>query len=304
MRTGRLLLAGVLGCLVVSLPVFANDEDVRKTLTGYVEAFNQHDADAIGGLLTEVAQHIDRESGQRTEGRQAILADLKDTFEQAPSIFLSGRVDRIRMIQPAIAQAEGETLVVGGTDPQPIGTRFSAILVKNDEGWKIDSIEEFPVPRPATAYDALRELEWLVGRWVDESDDVTVDTTYRWSNHQSFLIRSFSVIRADGTERQGTQVIGWDPRSQEIRSWTFNSDGSFGDAVWSRSSDGWLIRSSQTLADGRAASGTYILTRVDDDTITVQLVGHEIEGEPQPATAAVKIVRVVEAATPAEPKSE
>ena len=52
------------------------------------------------------------------------------------------------------------------------------------------------------------------------------------------------------------------------------------------------IIGSQTLADGRAASGTYALTREDDNTISVQLIGHEIEGEPQPASDAVRVTRV------------
>ena len=130
-----------------------------------------------------------------------------------------------------------------------------------------------------------------MGRWVDQSDTVRVDTTIRWTADQAFLLRSHAVHDENGLARQGTQVIGWDPRSKEIRSWSFNSDGSFGDGTWSKNDDQWLIKSSQTLPDGQAASGTFVLTRIDDNTVSLQLIGHQIEGEPQPASEVVTMVR-------------
>jgi hypothetical protein len=93
------------------------------------------------------------------------------------------------------------------------------------------------VPQPATAADALRELAWLEGKWVDDSKDTPVVWTFRWSRERSFLIRSFSIQGGEEERLLGTQLIGWDARSQEIRSWTFNSDGSFGDGVWSKVGD-------------------------------------------------------------------
>ena len=51
--------------------------------------------------------------------------------------------------------------------------------------------------------------------------------------------------------------------------------------------------------DGGAASGTYVLKMVDADTIEMELIGHEIDGEPQPAKPAVKVVRKAESASEA-----
>jgi hypothetical protein len=50
------------------------------------------------------------------------------------------------------------------------------------------------------------------------------------------------------------------------------------------------VKSTQTLADGSAASGTYVMTP-GDDSMTVQLIGHEIDGALQPASETVTIVR-------------
>jgi len=90
----------------------------------------------------------------------------------------------------------------------------------------------------------------------------------------------------------GTQVIGWDPQQQQIRGWSFNSDGSFGESTWSRNGDSWMCKSIQTLATGETASGTYVMERPDDSSFTIQLIGHEVGGEPQPAGAPVRVVRV------------
>ena len=82
-------------------------------------------------------------------------------------------------------------------------------------------------------------------------------------------------------------------RFETIRSWSFNSDGSFGDGVWSEVGDAWHVKTTQTLADGSAASGTFVMTP-DGDSMTVQLIGHEIEGAPQPSSDEITVVRKAE----------
>ena len=52
----------------------------------------------------------------------------------------------------------------------------------------------------------------------------------------------------------------------------------------------------QMQSDGRLASGTSVITRVDNDTIEVQKIGESIDGEPIPASEPVTVVRVAVAA--------
>jgi uncharacterized protein (TIGR02246 family) len=285
----------VLLVALITSELRADEAAIRKAITAYAEAFNNKDLKAVSAMWAAQASHTDRETGERTEGREAIVADIAADFKENPKSRLSGRVDRIRLIKPDVASIEGQT-TFATPDEEPTVSTFTAIVINEKGKWLIDSIDEMPEPQPPSPSVALKELEWLVGHWVDETPEVRVDTTIRWSPNRAFLLRSYVVQMADAEQQEGTQVIGWDPRSREIRSWSFNSDGSFGDGTWSRNGEDWLIKSSQTLVDGRAASGTYVLTQVDKDTVNLQLIGHDVEGEPQPAAPAVKMARMADAA--------
>ena len=271
----------------------ADEASVRKVLAAYVEVFNQKAADKVAGFWTEKGTHTDRETGERTEGRQAIQADMAKVFESSGDMKLSAKVDRFKMVTSNVASIEGQTTVVLA-DGDPIVSSLIAIMVQQGDTWLIDSIEEIPLPQPTSTAAALKGLDWLIGEWVDDSEDVKVSTTFRWTANEAFMLRSFNVETKDGVTLTGTQVIGWDPVIQQIRSWSFNSDGSFGEAIWSQSGVSWLSKATQTLANGDSASGTYVMERLDDNSFTMQLVGHELNGEPQPTGASVKIVRTVQ----------
>lgn len=279
----------------------ADEAALKEAMQAYVDAFNKRDMDQVKAMWSEQAVHTDLETGTRVVGREAIAADIAAAFETMPGIVLSGTVERIRLVTPEVAKVEGQTSITT-PDRDVVYSSFTALFVNDDGNWMIDSLDEGILASPPSSYEALRGLEWMVGSWVDESEDQRVEASVRWTANQAFLIRSFSITADDDATLEGTEVIGWDARSKEIRSWTFNSDGSFGDGIWSKNGDGYLVKSSQTLADGNAASGTFVIKRVDPNTLTVQLVAHEIEGEPQPASETATVVRVEETAQP-EPAS-
>ncbi len=273
----------------------AEESDVRQAIGDYVAAFNAGHVDAVADYWAASATHTDLETGEVTQGREAIRADIEAGIEGQPGLRLREEVERVRMITPQVASVKG-TIVVTRGEQQPVESRFSAILVNTDGKWRIETIEESAVPLPLTPHVALQELNWLIGSWAEATADATVTNDVQWSSERAFLVRSYAVASEDGGSLQGTQVIGWDPRAAQIRSWSFNSDGSFGGGMWSKNEDSWLVRSAQTLADGRAASGTYVLEKVNEDQLTWRLIGHEIEGEPQPSTDRSLLVRVGDAA--------
>ncbi len=266
---------------------------VTAFLQTYAKAFNQRNIEALKPLWAPDASHDDLSLGIKTEGRAAILADLAKVFERQPKIRMTGRAEAIRLITPDVAKVSGETRVTAPGEEPGVAT-FSAILIKKDHNWCFAAVEERDVQVPNSPAEALAELEWLIGLWVDASDSVRVETTFRWSANKNFLLRSYVVTDAGEVRSQGTQVIGWDPRTMQIRSWSFDSDGSFGNGVWSKSDRDWVCRSTRTLADGRLASGTYLISQSNAETMSIRLIGLVIEGEPQPAGDPVTVVRIVE----------
>jgi len=299
MTTLRLaLLAIPLMCFATTAS--AGEEDIKQMLENYVTAFNESDADALTKLWAPNSVYTNQDTGERTEGRDAIVADLKVAMEAGGR--LSGQLTAFRQISDDAAQIEGEA-TVALPDLDPIRSRFLGIAVRQAGEWKIASMNEMGIPVPTSPQDALAELSGLVGSWVDESGDSKITTTFRWSQSGAFLLRSYAVQTDDGIAREGTQVIGWDPRANQIRSWNFNSDGSFGDGLWSKSGNSWYIKSAQTLSGGPAASGTFVITIVSDDELTCKLIGHEIEGEPQPASETVTMIRADDVAAEEVPEA-
>ena len=93
------------------------------------------------------------------------------------------------------------------------------------------------------------------------------------------------------TTLEGDQFVGWDPLAGQIRSWTFDSEGGFGEGLWIQDGDQWLVKASFVLADGSRASSLNVYTYVDDDTIRWQSTNREIAGELQPNIPQVTVVR-------------
>ncbi len=270
----------------------ANETEVRAAINTYVTAFNSKDIGKVESLWSENAVYVDHQSGERTVGRSQIVDDIKTVFASQAAPILAGSVEHVRVIKDDVASVDGDVVLSIGDER--LVTKFSAILLKQNGSWVIDSLEERAVVVPASAAEALQELNWLVGTWEDTSTETSVRTVVKPAIGGSFLIRSFETIAAEGAPLRGTQIIGWDPRAQAFRSWSFDADGSFGDGVWIKSENDWLIKSTQTLADGRAASGTFVMKIQDANTFTVQLIGREIEGELQPASSTVTVKRLLD----------
>ena len=89
----------------------------------------------------------------------------------------------------------------------------------------------------------------------------------------------------------GMQLIAWDPAKKGIRSWTFDSDGGFGEDAWSQSGNRYTIRAKYTLPDGGTASAVNVFTFVNDSKCTWKSVSREIDGELQPDTDEIVLVR-------------
>jgi hypothetical protein len=156
----------------------------------------------------------------------------------------------------------------------------------------------------STLVEPLEALQWMVGAWVDKGDDTTIVTKCSWTKNRKFLKRSFE-LQVDGqVALHGDQIVGFDPRANQIRSWTFDSEGGIGEGVWIQDGNRWLVKSSFVLADGSRASSLNVYTYVDDDTFRWQSTNREIAGELQPSIPEVTVVRFTEEDNAAQANSQ
>jgi uncharacterized protein (TIGR02246 family) len=264
---------------------------VRAVSAAYVEAYNKRDAAALAELWSPEAVYTDRNSGEEFVGRAAIAEQFKEMFAAQPDAKLAVDVDSVRLLSPSVAVEQGTARVIE-KDAEPVAVDYTAVYVKRDGKWLLDreTDEEINEPPPSN-YEQLKDLEWLVGRWVDEDENVRIETTCNWSKNQNFLIRSFTVEAGERIDASGMQVIGYDPAEKKIRSWTFDSDGGFAEGVWTKRGEQWFITNKGVLADGRRASMTNVVKPVDANSFTWQTVERTAGDELLPNIDAVLIVR-------------
>lgn len=268
----------------------ADDEAaIRKSVESYVEAFNRGDAAGVAGHWSEDGEYIGA-AGESLKGRKKIEAAFKTFFAENQGLQIKAVLISIRFPSPSRAVETGlATITRAGQHPKE--TRYVATHVKRAGVWRLASVrdEEGSVILPG--YDHLKDLEWLIGEWGDADKESAVDTTFRWTRNRSFIASSFIISVHGSTSLQGSQVIGWDPVTKTIRSWMFDSEGGFGEGVWSKQGNQWLVKSSSVLSTGEKASSINVYTYVDANTFTWQSIGRELGGEPQPNIEAVTVVR-------------
>ena len=268
----------------------ADQAAIRSAVESYVEAFHRGDAAAVAAHWTEDGEFFPP-TGQTLQGRQAIQKEFEAFFAESKKARLKVSIKSIRFEKPDMAIEEGVARVARPDEP-PSETSYVATHVKREGVWKMQSVREAAPPAgPPSHHEQLKELEWMIGEWVDSDENATIETVCQWTKNQNFITRSFSVSIQDRIELEGTQVIGWDPGAKRIRSWLFDSDGCFGEGVWTRKGDRWIVRAFRVLAGGERASSVNIITRVDDNTFTWQSTGREVDGGLLPNIEAVTAVR-------------
>lgn len=152
-------------------------------------------------------------------------------------------------------------------------------LIEQGQEWYIDAINDIEIELPPVQFEHLKDLSWLIGKWKDGDEDVSIHFSAHWDKHKNFIIQSFDTSFYGVEELEGMQIIGWDAKEKTIRSWIFDSDGGFGTATWSKEGKSWYAVLTYTLSDGRQASSTNIYTPVDDTRYTYSSVGREVDGE-------------------------
>lgn len=293
-----LLTVGVLALTFASVDARAADSQrpgqsevaLRSTGRDYVRAFNSRNTKALAAFWSPEAVYTNRMTGERVTGREAIARQFDELFEASPELRLKIDVDSIDFVSPNVAVERGVATFLS-SQAEPAEVHYSAVYIRRQDQWLLDRVTDDPRSNTPSHYQRLKDLEWMVGSWADESDSGQVVTSCSWSKNKNFLTRSFTVSMGDRIDLSGIQFIGWDAAEKQIRSWTFDSDGGFSQGRWSKDADRWYVRKQGSTADGSKVTGVNIVTYVDNDTFTLQATQRTFAGELLPNVDEVVVNR-------------
>jgi uncharacterized protein (TIGR02246 family) len=159
---------------------FANQSIARdglKAITDYEVAYNEHDAVAVSSFRSPEAIYLNRFTGEEIVGRNAISQQFFDFFTSQPQSKLSVSTESIEFISPNVAIERGVAkLEVPKSEPDI--NDYVAVYVKREGMWLLDRVtDETPKIDVPSRYEQLKVLEWLIGVWVDQDEDVRTETT-------------------------------------------------------------------------------------------------------------------------------
>ena len=290
-------------------------------------AFQSATGPDVAAHWAAAGENVDLDSGETTSGREAVREVFATLFEQDAGATIDIDITSIRPLRNDVAVVDGVSRI-SFTDAEPSSSRFSAVLVRQDGNWVLDTVRESTAPLQHAASESLQKaasrpldaLAWLVGSWEDVSEGVTASTQCFWSANKAFLIRSH-IVSADAVQEQRplpgdsripgllpagptgsreiTEIIGWDQERGQIRSWLFTSDGRFAEGSWSQEGNAWSVRM-ESVSAATANDCLYTLTRTGPDDIACRCNTDGFADLMPPACDYVRTARAGDAATARE----
>ncbi len=262
---------------------------IRALDEAFVSDYNKGDVKALSAMFAEDAEVFEAE-GERYQGRALIEQAFAATFAVDKGARIAIEIGAIRFLSADVAKEEGRSVVTPAKGP-PVSRFYTMLCVKRDGRWFITSVREEsdPLVRP---HDRLRELDWMIGEWVDEATDSEVRVHCAWSEDKNFLLRSFTVKQQGKPVMTVSQRIGWDPLAHQVRSWEFDSEGGFGEGRWSRDGERWVVKHTGVRPEGTTASATNVMSRERPDLIRWASTDRVLGAESIPDQDSYVLVRV------------
>ena len=296
---------------------------IRTAIRSYAEAFERGDGKALAALWTADGDIVDDE-GRLLNGRDAV-GQITPTTKDAPRPAFRIEQTNLRMLTADVAIEDGTVEVTPPGATAALKGWFSATWVRHDGTWKLSGVRESQISS-SHGTPRLADLDWMVGDWTvveDHSDRdpaaggvpltpggrPPLEVSVRWNATRTFLLRDMKIADASAAGAAGgdagdglpamhiTQRIGWDPLSRQIVSWAFGSDGSHGEATWTRDDDTWVARTMSVLPDGTQTSSLNIYTYDGVNRCTWRSVPTHVGGEHAPHVT-MTMIRKPKAASP------
>ena len=275
-----------------SAPSSPGAVEIHSLLKAVTTAYNHDDAKGLAAVFTDDAVLFGPD-GDEVRGRDAIGRHYGEAFDSGPTCKIVEEVESLHFLSPDAASVIGHFHLDDEKGTALFSGRYSLIAVRRQNEWKLAELRDLATARGdiADKRGPLRELEWLVGDWVDNEEDGKVTSTVRWEEGKKFLVRKYSIQAAGEPGRSGTQWIGWDPQAKQIRSWVFDSDGDFGQGRWTRSDNAWIIKASGITGDGLTTSSTQVIEPINKDSLKLRSTDRIVGSEFLPDIEEVVMVR-------------
>lgn len=243
----------------LNLPVFAVEQEaqskaeIQTRLEEYKQAFARQDAKALASFWTEDGTYTDSD-GRRYKGRTEIEQAFKDIFAGQKPTKLAVTIDSLRFASPDLAVENGHA-----STPRGQGTTYTVVHVNRGGQWQmLDAVECLN-----NAKETLQDLAWLIGEWqIKDQDKVLMTISVKDTSPKNFLELTY---KSPSGAVVNKEIIGVDPASGNLTSWTFNSSGGTGRSIWHKASDSWIKESRTREASGAMGRATYTLTPSSND---------------------------------------
>ncbi len=268
------------------LPLSAQEKDpaaeLAKVAEQFVAAYNEKNLEGILALYTADAEMIDEIDGLTASGLDAIRQVFESSFRQFPERRIALEVNQVRQVAENVVIEEGITRFSGeGPNEEGDAIAYSAVLVRHPEkSWQIASSRE--VAARSAVVDPLEGLYPLEGDWIVQGDQMQMELSLALSESGRFLVgRALASTPGDGAMQ--TEIrIGYDPAANQVRWWTFDDLGGFGQGAWQAIENGWMIRSNGVTADGETTAAIQRLLFEEDDSIVWDSTDRFLDNAAQP----------------------
>lgn len=246
----------------------AEELAIRQASQGLTQAFNRGEAKQAAALFLPDGELVD-EVGQVHQGTAEIEAVFARFFAKFPGATIELKSEATHLVSGSVALEDGIRTIATKEGGQA-ANGYTAVYAKQEGQWKIASLRERGGEDEPTPHERLLSLAWLVGEWVDEESSAAVKISCRWSDDGNFLLVDFGAHVKGKKVLESEQRIGWDPLTESVRSWVFDSDGGFGEGRWTLVEGRWVIKSNAVMPDGTIGSATISMEPTGKDKFVMK----------------------------------
>jgi len=256
-----------------------DEASLRQTAKQYLSAVGRKDRKAMAEFWTSRGEYVDQ------DGQSFKISDLIDKApdsNDAEARQIKVTATTIRFLTADSAIEDGASEITAPGESSPVKGRFSAVWLRQNGKWKLDSLRESRVVTDVneSATERLAVLEPFVGQWSGQNANLTMRVTAEWNPTKTFLSRDLSMTNHGKVVFSAKQQVGWDPVRQEIHSWMFDNHGGHSEGSWSLEGNAWMVVVNGVFSNGLTSSATNLFKFIDRDTVVLKVIDSIVNGEP------------------------